>query len=140
MPGRQEPDAGGELGRDIDHALTVAQQPLREGAPQAARVLDSPLPLGPTASPLAERPVASAGAGDPHLADDPELGIQGGRRVAPLVRVDADRELRGRGLGPLLLCHALLLEMVPRRTARLRAEQASLESLLERVPDGPQAS
>ena len=30
VTGRQEPDAGGELRRDVDHSLAVAQQPLRQ--------------------------------------------------------------------------------------------------------------
>jgi hypothetical protein len=36
----------------------------------------------------------------------------------------------------MLLSHAVLLVVVPRRTARLRAAQTSLESLLGRVPGG----
>jgi hypothetical protein len=39
----------------------------------------------------------------------------------------------------MLLCHAILLVVVPRRTARLRAAQTSLESLLRQVPGGPHA-
>src|SRR5215211_7720577 len=59
--------------------------------------------------------------------------------MTPLVGVNAngDRQLR---LGlRMLLSHAILLGVVPRRTARLRAAQTSLESLLGRVPGGPHA-
>src|SRR4030095_7869572 len=73
------------------------------------------------------------------LPAHPLAPIQRRSSMAPLVRVDADRH-GGCRLGPeTFLNHTILLAMVPRRTARLRAMQTSLESLLERASGGPQA-
>jgi hypothetical protein len=65
VAGVEEPDPGGELGRDVNDLLTVLEQSLRERSAGTVASLDRPDPPWPGAGVLAHRCVAGPVGGEP---------------------------------------------------------------------------
>ncbi|MEJ7705938.1 MAG: hypothetical protein WKF82_00915 [Nocardioidaceae bacterium] len=69
VAGVEEPDPGGELGRDIDDVLAGLEQPLGERTADAVGALDGPDPLGPGLRVGPHRGVAGLVGAEPARAE-----------------------------------------------------------------------
>jgi hypothetical protein len=90
LPGFEQPDPGGELGRHVEHSLAGGEQLLRQQLPQPARPFDRPRPLPPTTSPAQQRLGLFARGAHPQLPQWLLASIDHKRGVRPLMRIDPD--------------------------------------------------
>jgi hypothetical protein len=65
VAGVEQPRAGRELGRHVDHVLAVGQQPLRQRSAGAVAALDRPHPLRPWRHRLPHRRMAGLVGAEP---------------------------------------------------------------------------
>jgi len=121
VPGGQQPDAPGQLGRHVDHVDTVGRQPGRQRGTKACCAFDRPDRMGPAVGEAAQLPVA----GTIDLDADRGQGLQSfiDRDSGPgrLVRIDGNdnrRRHRGQDGG-----HGLLLAGPGEQDPARRADQ-----------------
>src|SRR3954452_1274615 len=88
--GVEHPRAGGELGRHVQHPLTVGQQPLGDRPSDPVRALDGPHPTPPLPPDPQQLPVAAPVGAEPARGAQHLPGIARLDRDRPLVRVHPD--------------------------------------------------
>jgi len=133
VAGVEQPDAGNELGWDVDDVLAGLEQPLGEGTADAVGALDGPDPVLPGPSVGPHRGIAGLVGGEPTRAEQFSWPSTTSIVADSLSGIDPDDDVLHVLLPPVL---------VPIGTARwavlLRAGQSLLEPRLVTVPGGLQ--
>jgi len=129
----EQPDPGGEFGRDVDHVLTGLQEPLGQGPAGSVSALDRPRSFGPVLYVGQHCRVAGPVGAEPTRTQ---------QLLAFLDDLDCHRQLVGIDPDddpfPVLLPPVLVPIWTARWALLLRAGQTLLEPRLVTAPDGVQ--
>lgn len=90
VSGVEEPDPGGELGRDVDHVFAVFEESLCQWAAGAVAAFDRPEAVGPGLRILAHRGVAGPVRGEPARPQQLFVLVDNLDRRGQLVGIDPD--------------------------------------------------
>ena len=103
VTGVEEPNPGSELGRDVDDALAVLEQPLGQRSAGAVGSFDRPDPIRPGLCIRAHRRVAGLIGGEPTRAKQFLVLVDHLDRGRQLVRIDPDDHVLHVLLPPVLV-------------------------------------
>ncbi len=133
VAGVEQPSPGRQLRRDVDHPLTVGEQPLSQRPTGAATAFDGPHPIRPGGDVLLHCGVAGLVRVEPAASQDCLSRVDdldGGRQF---VGIDPDEHLHLRSR------LRVAADVDARRALLLRAGQSPLEPHLNAVVDGDAA-